>query len=77
MQNELRDMVESGEPVVIVVLSHKGLEKAFVFYPEGDPDALEMGNELLARVSTHLILLDSAVKRGGVAQEQTAVVVKE
>ena len=77
MQNELNSLVESGEPVVIVVLSERGLERAFVFYPEGDPDALEMGNQLLARVSTHLILLDSAVKSGGVASEQTAVVVKE
>lgn len=61
-KNQLRGLVESGEPVVIVVLSQKGLEKAFVFYEEENAEALEQGNQLLARVSLQLALLDNAAR---------------
>lgn len=52
------------EPTVIVVLTPRGLEKAFVFYEEEDAEALEAGNLLLARVSTQLALLDNALRQG-------------
>jgi hypothetical protein len=63
MQKELKNLLEAGEPVVVVVLSRKGLEKSFVFYPEEDTDALEAGNMLLARISGLLSLLDNAVRK--------------
>jgi hypothetical protein len=47
-----------------VVLTPKGLEKAFVLYEEDDVEALEAGNLLLARVSTQLTLLDNALRVG-------------
>ena len=53
------------EPTVIVVLSPKGLEKAFVLYQEDDVDALEAGNLLLARISPQLALIDNALRQGG------------
>lgn len=62
MQENLKGIVESGEPVIVVILSRKGLEKAFVFYEEENAEALEAGNMLLARVATQLVLLDNAVK---------------
>ena len=62
-KNQLRGLVESGEPVVIVVLSQKGLEKAFVFYEQENAEALEAGNQLLARVSLQLALVDNAIRR--------------
>jgi hypothetical protein len=51
------------EPTVIVVLSPKGLEKAFVLYQEDDVDALEAGNLLLARISPQLALVDNALRQ--------------
>jgi hypothetical protein len=56
--------MESTEPTVIVVLTPKGLEKAFVLYEEDDVDALEAGNLLLARISAQLALLDNALRMG-------------
>lgn len=61
---DLTPVIESGEPVVIVVLSQRGLEKAFVFHEEENAEALEAATQLLARVSLQLALLDSAVKNG-------------
>ena len=68
-KSELRNVIESGEPVVVVVLSQKGLEKAFVFFDEDSVDALEAGNLLLARISPQLSLIDNALRQG----EETAV----
>jgi hypothetical protein len=62
MQEELRTVIQSGDPVVVVVLTSKGLEKSFVFYEEENVEALEAGNLLLARISPQLALLDNALR---------------
>lgn len=54
--------MEPTEPTVIVVLTPRGLEKAFVLYQEDDADALEAGNLLLAQISPQLALLDNALR---------------
>jgi len=74
MQKKLRGMVESGEPVVVIILSQKGLEKAFVFYEQENAEALEIGNQLLAKVSCQLMLRDNAVRHG---EEPTQAVEQE
>lgn len=55
-------MLQKQEPTVIVVLTPKGLEKAFVLYQEDDPDAFEAGTLLLAQIATHLTLIDNALR---------------
>ena len=62
MPKELRSVIQSGEPVVVVVLTPKGLEKSFVLYEEENVEALEAGNLLLARISSQLALLDNALR---------------
>ncbi len=64
VKTDLSPLIEGGEPVVIVVLSPRGLEKSFVFYEEENVEALEAGNLLLARISTQLTLLDNALRVG-------------
>ena len=61
-KTDLSSFIKNGEPVVVVVLSPRGLEKSFVFYEEDNVEALEAGNLLLARISPQLMLLDSALK---------------
>jgi hypothetical protein len=56
--------MERTEPTVIMVLTPRGIETAFVFYEEDDVEALEAGNLLLARISTQLALLDNALRVG-------------
>jgi hypothetical protein len=56
--------MEPTEPTVIVVLTPRGLEKAFVLYEEDDVEALETGNLLLARIAPQLTLLDNALRVG-------------
>ncbi len=77
---ELKSLIKAGEPVVVVVLSLKGLEKSFVFYQEDSVEALEAGNLLLARVSCQLSLLDNAVRSpasGGYGSEEPAEAVEQ
>jgi hypothetical protein len=63
-KTDLSPLIESGEPVVIVVLSQRGLEKSFVFYEDENVEALEAGNLLLARISPQLTLIDNALRTG-------------
>ncbi len=53
-----------GEPVVVVILSSKGLEKSFVFYEEENEESFEAGNQLLVKISPQLMLLDNALRSG-------------
>lgn len=55
--------MDATEPTVIVVLTPKGLEKAFVLYEEDNVDAIEAGNLILARISFELALIDNALRR--------------
>lgn len=50
------------EPMIIVVVTPKGLERALVVYEEDDVEELEQGNLLLARISAQLTLLDNALR---------------
>ena len=59
-KNELRNTTEAGEPVVVVLLSPRGLDRAFVLYE--DAEALEAGNLLLAKISAQLTLIDDALR---------------
>jgi hypothetical protein len=59
---DLTPLIEAEEPVVIVVLTRRGLEKSLLFYQEDSVEALEAGNRLLARVSAHLVLLDNTLR---------------
>jgi len=54
--------MDPREPTVIVVLTAKGLEKAFVLFEEDDVESLEAGNLLLARISSQLTLIDNALR---------------
>ena len=63
-KTDLSPFIENGEPVVIVVLSPRGLEKSFVFYEEENVEALEAGNLLLAQIAPQLALLDNALRLG-------------
>ena len=58
----LASPIQAGEPVVVVVLSPRGLERSLVFYEEDNEEALEAGNLLLTRISAQLMLLDSALR---------------
>jgi hypothetical protein len=61
-ERDLSSLVAGGEPVVIVVLSNRGVEKSLIFHDEGDPVALGEGNLLLAKIAPHLMLIDSALR---------------
>lgn len=61
-KTDLTPLIQAGEPIVIVVLSTRGLEKSMVLYEEENVEALEAGNLLLARISTQLTLLDNALR---------------
>lgn len=62
-KNDLRAVVETGEPLVVIVASQKGLERSFVLYEEDSADSLEAGNLLLAKIAPQLVLLDAALKQ--------------
>jgi hypothetical protein len=52
----------SNEPMVLLVLSAKGMERAVILYREGDPEGLEQGAGILAKVAVQLALLDEALR---------------
>lgn len=66
---DLKPVIEAGEPVVVVVLTKNGLQKSLVFYESDNPEALQAGNELLARVSTNLVLLDNTLRAASEDQQ--------
>ena len=59
---DLTPVIEAGEPVVVIVLTQRGLEKSLLFYQEDSVEALEAGNLLLAKISAQLTLIDNAIR---------------
>lgn len=60
----LEPLIEAGEPVVAILVTPRGLGKSLLFYEEDNPEALEEANQLLARISPQLVLLDNAIQKG-------------
>jgi hypothetical protein len=73
---DLTPLIEAEEPVVIVVLTRRGLEKSLLFYQEDSVEALEAGNRLLTRVSAHLVLLDNTLRAAEQEEQVSAHVMK-
>lgn len=59
----LEPIIEAGEPVLAILVTPRGLEKSLLFYEEDNPEALEAVNQLLARISHQLMLLDDAIRK--------------
>lgn len=55
------------EPTVVIVVTPRGLEKAFVLYEEDNVDALEAGNLILTRISFELAMIDNALRKKALA----------
>lgn len=60
------------EPTVVIVVTSKGLERAFVVFEEDNVDALEAGNMLLTSISFELALIDNALRRKALAPTEAA-----
>lgn len=52
--------VEAEGPTVVIILTPKGLQRSLVFYES--EQSFEAGNQLLARISAQLMLLDNALR---------------
>ena len=61
MKTKTMKVIESGEPVLVLVVSPQGLERTLILYDES-VEALEQGNLLLARLAPQLLLLDNAAR---------------
>lgn len=55
------------EPTVVIVVTPKGLERAFVLFEEDNVDQLEAGNLILARISFELAMIDNALRKKALA----------